>query len=519
LKPELAPIHFGTDGWRGIIADDFTYANVRRAARAVAAYIHDNEDPSRGVLVAYDTRFGSQRFAAVAAEAIADSGIRVQLASRVTPTPALSYMVRKLGAAGGVMITSSHNPWNWNGLKFKASYGGSASTAIMKQIEALIDSPPIEASCIEGRGGSVVETDFLPGYIEAIRSFVDLEGIVRAKQKFAIDVMYGAGRGILAGIFRELGLEHLELHGEVNPLFPGMNPEPILPHLRELQQAVVAHRCAAGLATDGDADRIGAVDEDGELVDANKIFCVLAEWLLKRRHWPGAITRAFNTTRMLDRIARAHGRELIEHGVGFKHVAALVMQGKEVLIGGEESGGIGIPRFLPERDGTLNALLLANAMADEGKPLGVLVEELQQKYGRHYYGRRDLHLDNEVMKSALQRAAAKPGQIGPFGVLRTEDLDGMKFFLDAGGANVAGGPHVPSVGICGEKVPGAEAWVLLRGSGTEPLLRVYCEAATPEAVEEILDAAVAFVSPSKPTTGSLGTPHGPVKAYEGTSHT
>src|SRR6266542_5359226 len=491
-------IKFGTDGWRGIIADDFTYANVRRAARAVAAYIHRNEDPSRGALVAYDTRFGSQRFAAVAAEAIAASGIRVQLASRITPTPALSYMVRKLGAAGGVMITSSHNPWNWNGLKFKASYGGAASPAIMKEIEALIDSAPIEASSIQGGGGSVIETDFLPDYIDAIKSFVDLEAIARARQRFAIDVMYGTGRGILAGIFRELGLEHLELHGEVDPLFPGMNPEPILPHLRELQQAVVAQRCAAGLATDGDADRIGAVDENGELVDANKIFCVLAEWLLKRRQWPGAITRAFNTTRMLDRIARAHGRELIEHGVGFKHVAALVMEGKEVLIGGEESGGIGVPRFLPERDGTLNALLLANAMADERKPLGVLVEELQQKYGRHYYGRRDLHLAKEVMQSALQRAADRPGRLGHLRVLRTEDLDGMKFCLDTYS------PHVPGRGKYGEEAPGAEAWVLLRGSGTEPLLRVYCEAATPETVEEILDAAVRFV-------------HEPAQACEGMS--
>ena len=486
MKPQTDPIKFGTDGWRGVIADDFTYANVRRVAGAIAAYVHRHEDPSRGVLVAYDTRFGSARFAAVAAEAIAASGIRVQLASRIAPTPALSYMVRKLGAAGGVMITSSHNPWNWNGVKFKASYGGAASPGIMKKIEALIDSTPVE-----GAGGSVTEADFLPDYIQAIRAFVDLEGIARAKQKFAIDVMYGTGRGILAGIFRELGLEHLELHGEVNPLFPGMNPEPILPHLRELQRAVVEHRCAAGLATDGDADRIGAVDENGEMVDANRIFAVLLEWLLKRRQWPGAITRAFNTTRMLDRIARAHGRELIEHSVGFKHVAELVTQGTEVLIGGEESGGIGVPRFLPERDGTLNALLLANAMADEGKPLGVLVEELQQKYGRHCYGRRDLHLAEEVKQSALQRAAARPDRLGVYRVLRTEDLDGIKFFLDA----PEGGPPSPASGKCGERAqaPGAQAWVLLRGSGTEPLLRVYAEAASPETLNQILNAAVAFV--------------------------
>ena len=467
----LEPIKFGTDGWRGVIADDFTFANVRRVARAIAAYVHQYEDPSRGVLVGYDTRFASDRFAMVAAEAIASSGIRVQVAREVTPTPALSYMVRELRAAGGVMITSSHNPWNWNGVKYKASYGGSATPEITQKIEALLDTPTIE-----GKGGVVVEADFKTAYIAAIKGFADLKQIAAARQKFAVDVMYGAGRGILAGIFGEIGVDCIELHGEINPLFPGMNPEPILPHLRELQRAVVAHHCAAGLATDGDADRIGAVDENGRLVDASQCFAVLLEWLLKRKRWPGAVTRAFNTTGMLDRIARAHGRLLIEHGVGFKHVVDIVLGGTEVLIGGEESGGIGIPRFLPERDGTLNALLLANVIAEEGKSLGQLVEELQEKYGRHCYGRRDLHLAEEVKQSALQRAAARPCAIGQYNVRRVEELDGFKFFLDADS-----GDH------------GAEAWVLLRGSGTEPLLRVYGEAAAPETLEEILDAAVEFV--------------------------
>ena len=472
-------IKFGTDGWRGVIADDFTYENVRRVARAIAAYVHRYEDASRGVLVAYDTRFGSRRFAQLTAETIAASGIDVQIAREITPTPALSYMVRKLEAAGGVMITSSHNPWDWNGVKFKASFGGSATPAITRKIESLLDAggphPPSSGEC-----GAITEADFKTDYIAAIRAFADLKLIAQAKQRFAIDVMYGAGRGILAGIFSELGVPHVEIHGEIDPMFPGMNPEPILPHLRGLQQAVVAHGCDAGLATDGDADRIGAVAEDGSLVDAHKCFAVLLEWLLKRKQWPGAVTRAFNTTGMLDRIARAYGRELIEHGVGFKHVADLVLQGKEILIGGEESGGIGIPRFLPERDGSLNALLLANVMAEEGKTLGQLVEALQQKYGRHYYGRRDLRLTEEAKQSALRRAAARPAALGSFKVLRIADLDGYKLFLDA-----------PTGGN------GAEAWLLLRGSGTEPLLRVYCEAASPELVEEILDAAVEFVSGSK----------------------
>jgi phosphomannomutase len=466
---ELQPIRFGTDGWRGVVADDFTFTNVRRAARAIAAYVHQYEDATRGVLVAYDTRFNSRGFAQAAAEAIASTGIAVKLAREITPTPALSYMVRQLGAAGGVMITSSHNPWNWNGVKFKASYGGSGTPEITQKIEALLDGPEIHGQ------GTVVEADIITEYIAAIKNFVDLDCIARARQKFAIDVMYGAGRGILRGIFEEIGVECVEIHGEINPLFPGMNPEPILPHLRELGEVTVAHGCQAGLATDGDADRIGAVDEDGNLVDAHKCYAVLLEWLLKRKRWPGVVTRAFNTTGMLDRICRAHGRLLVEHGVGFKHATEIVLSGTEVLIGGEESGGIGIPRFLPERDGTLNALLLANAMAEERKTLGQLVEELQQKYGRHYYGRRDLRLSEELKQSALERAAAKPSFIGKYRVLRTEDLDGYKFFLD-----VPGGRD-------------AEAWLLVRGSGTEPLLRVYAEAAAAETVEEILNSAVEFV--------------------------
>jgi phosphomannomutase len=474
-------ISFGTDGWRGVIADDYTFENVRRVARAIACYVHHYEDPTRGVLVAYDTRFGSRRFAEITAEAIAASGIRVQLAREITPTPALSYMVKKLGAAGGVMITSSHNPWNWNGVKYKAGYGGSASPAIIKKIEGYLGASPNEdAPAIVKAGGSVVEGDFKTDYIAAVKAFVDLKKIAAAKQKFCVDVMYGAGRGILDDIFTELGVPHLEIHPQIDPLFGGINPEPILPHLKGLQEAVVANHCDAGLATDGDADRIGAVSEDGQLVDAHKCYAVLLEWLLKRKQWPGAITRAFNTTKMLDRIAKAYGRELIEHGVGFKYVADIVLSGKQVLIGGEESGGIGIPSFLPERDGTLNALLLANVMADEGKTMGQLVEELQQKYGRHYYGRRDLRLTGEIKQSALTRAAARPATIGAYKVLRTEDLDGFKFFLDA----TEGKPAEPNA---------AEAWLLIRGSGTEPLLRVYCEAGSQQAVEAILSAALEFV--------------------------
>ena len=464
------PIKFGTDGWRGIIADDFTFDNVRRVGNAMAHYVHNNEDASKGLVVGYDTRFASRQAAEIISEVLAASGIAVRLSDDYTPTPALSHAVKDLGMAGGVMITSSHNPFNWNGVKYKASYGGSGTPAIMKTIEGELDSPRIERT-----GGSVTVADFKTPYIAAIKKFVDLDAIKRAGMRFAIDVMYGAGRGVLKAIFTEHGINHFEIRGELNPLFPGINPEPIEPHVAELQKAVVNAHAQAGMATDGDADRIGAVAEDGSFVDAHKCFCVILEWILKRKHWPGEIVRAFNTTRMLDRIAAKYGRKLNECGIGFKYICDLMLT-RDILIGGEESGGIGITRHLPERDGILNSLLLANIMAEEGKPLGELVRDLQREYGEHDYGRIDLHLSNEVKDEAMRRAQARPERIGSFGVQKIENLDGMKFFLDA-----------PTYGN------GAEAWVLVRASGTEPLLRIYCEAASPELVSQILKETEAFV--------------------------
>ncbi len=463
-------IKFGTDGWRGIIADDFTFDNVRRVGGAMAAYVRKNEDVSKGLVVGYDTRFVSKQAAEVISEVLAAAGIQVRLSDDYTPTPALSYAVKNLGAAGGVMITSSHNPYNWNGVKYKASYGGSGTPAVMRSIENELDSPRLQHD-----GGSVTITDFKSPYIAAIKAFVDLEAIKKAHFKFAIDVMYGAGRGVLKEIFSENGINHLEIRGELNPLFPGINPEPIQPHIAMLQQTVVHEDCQAGMATDGDADRLGAVAEDGSFVDSHKCFSVILEWLLKRKKWPGEIVRAFNTTRMLDRIAAKYGRKLHECGIGFKYICDLMLE-RDILIGGEESGGIGITRHLPERDGILNSLLLANIMAEEGKPLGHLVRDLQQEYGEHHYGRIDLHLSNEVKGEAMRRANEKPDTIGSFDVQKIESLDGVKFFLDA-----------PTNGN------GAEAWVLVRASGTEPLLRIYCEAASPELVSQILRETEAFV--------------------------
>jgi alpha-D-glucose phosphate-specific phosphoglucomutase len=481
----MTQIKFGTDGWRGLIADDFTFDNVRLVAGAIAAYVLKHEDPAGGVIIGYDTRFLSDRAARAIAEVIAGAGIPVRLANDYVPTPTVSYNVKKLGAAGGVMVTSSHNPWNWNGVKFKAKFGGSATPAIMQLIEKELDASATatgESDTASHKTGKrwapakVEEVDLKPAYVEAVSHFADLDLIRRANFKFAIDSMYGSGRGVLAKIFDAHGIRFVAIRQEVNPLFPGINPEPILPHVAMLQETVVKEKCHAGLVTDGDADRIGAVAEDGSFVDSHKCMSILLNWLLVYKKWPGDVVRAFNTTGMMDRIAAKHGRRLHECNIGFKYIADLMMD-HEILIGGEESGGIGYGRFLPERDGILNALLLANVMAEEKKPLGQLVADLQREFGAHYYGRRDLHISDEMKNGAIGRAAdGKTTKLGAYSILRRENRDGIKFYLDA-----------PKNGN------GADAWVLFRASGTERMLRCYVEAATPELVEEILEAGERFV--------------------------
>jgi phosphomannomutase len=477
-------IKFGTDGWRGVIAEDFTFDNVRIAAAAIGSYVLVKEDPSKGVCIGYDTRFGSRDFAVATAKVIASLGIPVSLADRYTPTPALSYAVLHRGAAGGVMITSSHNPAQWNGVKYKAAYGGSGSPSIMTEIATYLGEPTTPAAT----PAAITEVDFQTPYVEAISKFADLDIIAKSGLKFVVDTMYGSGRGVIAGILEPLGVDLVAIRGEVNPLFPGINPEPIEPHIRALQDAVVANKAQAGLATDGDADRLGAVDERGNFVDPHKIFSILLKWLIERKQWPGDVTRAFNTTSMIDRICAKHGRKLYEHGIGFKFIADLMLEpDKNILIGGEESGGIGIKRHLPERDGLLNSLLLANVMADEKQTLGELVASLQAEYGEHQYGRIDMHIDDSIKNAAIARAKAGIADgidaIGGMKVLRTSDLDGMKFFLDNPEAQ--------------DKPNAAETWLLLRASGTEPLLRVYSESCSKESVAKVLQAGKDFVLSSK----------------------
>jgi alpha-D-glucose phosphate-specific phosphoglucomutase len=473
----MAQIKFGTDGWRAIIADEFTFANVRIAAQAIAAYVHAKENPAKGLCIGYDTRFGSKAFARTCAEVVAATGIPVELADRITPTPALSYAVLHRKAAGGIMITSSHNPAQWNGVKYKGWYGGSGKPSMIAEIESRLGQPVARTA----QPAPITMVDFLPPYLAAIESFTSLDALAKSGMKFGLDSMYGAGLTYISEIFTRLGVAHVQIRGNADPLFPGINPEPIEPHIRALGEAVVANGCQAGLCTDGDADRIGATDEHGNFVDPHKIYCVLLSWVLKRHNdWPGAVTRAFNTTKMLDRICQKHGRELIEHGIGFKYVCDYMLE-RQIVMGGEESGGIGFQRHLPERDGLLNSLLLANVMAEEGKTLGQLVADLQEEYGEHQYGRIDLHISSEVKNGVIARAKAlQPGDpvFAGMPIYCQEDLDGVKFYLD--------NPEAMS------KPKAAETWLLLRASGTEPLLRIYTESCSKESVERLLESARCF---------------------------
>jgi len=469
MTQEETPIRFGTDGWRGVIAEDFTFANVRRVAQAIARYVRAQENWSRGIVVGYDCRFGSGRFARAAAEQLAANGIPVLLATSFVPTPAIAFAVRSRRAAGGVVITASHNPAQWNGIKFKASFGGSASPETMKKIEA--ELPGTDEALPGGAAGTGVETvDLVGPYIEEMERVVDFRKIAARNFFFVADPLYGAARQCLAKLFERNGIRHREIHGEADPLFGGLHPEPIEPHVRGLRQAVLASEADAGFATDGDADRIGAMDRTGEFIDSHQIFSILLRYLVEARGMTGGVAKTFTTTKLVDKLARKYGLPLYETPVGFKHIAELMLS-KDILIGGEESGGIGIPSLGgPERDGVLNAAVLAQAMAHYGKSLGELVAGLHEEFGPHHYGRVDLTLQPGQKERAME-AVSGDGlkEFAGCRITNREDLDGVKLYFDNG------------------------AWLLVRPSGTEPLLRVYSEAESPELVRQILGRAEEFI--------------------------
>jgi alpha-D-glucose phosphate-specific phosphoglucomutase len=466
----VSTIQFGTDGWRGVIAEDFTHENVRKVVHAITRYVVRAERPGRGILIGYDTRFASERFARVAAETVSAAGTPVWLASEACPTPALSLLVRLRGAAGGIQITASHNPYRWNGIKFKASYGSSAAPAIVAQIEAELAKvlrdgiPPLPP-----RKDLIHSLDVRTPYLETLAGLVDWDRLRAAKLRFLVDPMHGAGRGLLCELFRRHGVECDEIRGTLDPLFGGVNPEPIAPHIEALRHALRDGKFDAGFAFDGDADRIGAMDPDGTFITPHQIFSILFWHLAGTRKLTGEVAKTFSTTKMIDKIAAKFGRKVWETPVGFKYICDRMLE-SDILLGGEESGGIGTKLHLPERDATVNAVLLAEVMAWHGKRLKELVANLEREFGEYHYGRVDLTLKHGQKEKALHYfASAKFSRLLDWPIVRREDLDGVKVYL------------------------GDIGWVMVRASGTEPLLRIYAETARTETTKRVLEEVTRLV--------------------------
>ena len=467
----MTSIRFGTDGWRGVIAEDFTYENVRKVAHAIARYVARAGDPGSGVLIGFDTRFGSERFARVAAEAVAATGTPVWLAAGACPTPALSLLVRLRKASGGIQITASHNPFQWNGMKYKASYGSSASPAIVAEIEIALEKVLRDGvTPLPPRNDLIHSLDIRTPYIETIGTLVDWDRLRDSKFRFVVDPMHGAGRGLLCELFRRNGVPCDEIRGNRDPLFGGVNPEPIEPHVEALRKAMHEGKYDAGFALDGDADRIGAMDSDGTFITPHQIFALLLWHLVGTRKLTGDVAKTFSTTKLIDKIAAKFDRKVWETPIGFKYICDRMLE-SDILLGGEESGGIGTKLYLPERDATVNALLLAEVMAWHGKHLGELVAMLHREFGEHHYGRIDLTVKPSQKEQALRHFRnGKFNRLLDWQITRREDLDGVKVYL------------------------GEIGWVMVRVSGTEPMLRIYSETTSPETTRRVLAEVTKLVN-------------------------
>ena len=460
-------IKFGTDGWRGVIAREFTFANLSLVAQAYMDYLHREGLAEKGLVVGYDRRFLSREFADRVVEIACGNGIRVWLGDGYAPTPAISWAVHELQAGGGVMITASHNPSIYNGFKVKEAFGGSARPATTKLLEELVEAnieaerPLLELPLADAMAKGRVELiDMLPGYFNQIASYVDLELIRKASLPVVVDPMYGAGAGILPRLVPGVA----EIHNIENPSFGGFPPEPTPGHLEELAGLVKEGPYRLGLALDGDADRIGAVDENGEFFSSHQIFTVLLRHLFERKGFSGGVVKTVSTTRMIDLLCKKFGLELFETPIGFKHICELMLK-NDILMGGEESGGLGVKGHIPERDGILMGLLLMEAMAMSGKGVRRLLDETMDEIGRFSFRRLDLPINDGAKERLIARL--KTGGISTIAdrqVARENFLDGFKYIFNDG------------------------SWLLIRPSGTEPVLRLYSEAGDPQTVELLLAA-------------------------------
>ncbi len=460
-------IRFGTDGWRGVIAEDFTNANVRKVAYAIARYVVRYEQPAHGVIIGFDNRFGAEQFARIAAETVAMTGTPVWLCDEPCPTPAISLLVKQRNAAGGIVITASHNPYRWNGMKFKATYGSSALPAIVAKIETELETVMRKGiPTLPPRNELIQSISFRKDYLDTIEKLVDWDRIRRHPLKLIVDPMHGAARGLLRELLSRHGVNCDEIRGTRDPLFGGVNPEPIEPNVAALQQSVRGGRYDAGLAADGDGDRIGAVDSDGRFVTPHQIFSLLLWHMAGTRKLPGDVAKTFSSTKMVDKIGTKFGRSIFEVPIGFKYICELMLD-RDILLGGEESGGIGTKLYLPERDATVTALLLVELMAWHGKRLGELVQQLEKEFGEHDYGRVDLELKPGQKEKAIKHFASKKlTRFLNWKISKREDMDGVKLTFADGG------------------------WLLVRASGTEPMLRLYAETSRVDATQRILEEAV-----------------------------
>ena len=464
-------INFGTDGWRAVISDTFTFANLRLVAQAMADYIWEENDTDPSVVIGFDTRFLSDRYAAEVARVMAANKIQTWLARADTPTPAISYAVVHKKTTAGVMITASHNAPRYNGVKLKASYGGSASPTQNKRVEHILrrnqetlhgpNLMDFEAAIREER---IIKFDPAWAYYEHLGTLIDLDVISEGELRIVADGMYGSGRRAISEVLMRTRTRVHNIRHEMNPGFGGIHPEPIAKHLGLLMSEIQSGHWDVGLATDGDADRIGAVDSSGNFIDPHRIFALVLNYVLEKRGWRGSVVRTVSTTRMLDRIAQKYNLELIETPVGFNHIAEQILH-NGVVMGGEESGGITVQGHIPEGDGVLMGLLLLEVMADSRVPLQKLVADLLANFGPAQYARTDIKLKRPVAKATMVKMLVDlaPSQISGVQVEDVQTTDGVKYYLDDG------------------------SWLLIRPSGTEPVLRVYAEAPDDVRVRALLD--------------------------------
>lgn len=464
----MSEIKFGTDGWRDLMYDSFNLANVQRVVNAIARYTKDNHGEERGVVVGYDARFFSDLFAKKAAEVLTSQGIKVYYSERDFPTPVIAFAVTHYQAFGAIMFTASHNPPEYNGIKFIPEYAGPASIEITKAIETNLANLPETAQSL-GNSNSNLITGINPteAYLKQLRKLIDVDVIKKANLNIVIDPMYATGRGFLAELFRDCSIR--EIHNRRDPLFGGAMPDPQEEYLGELITSVKSRPNSVGLATDGDADRFGIVDSNGTYLNPNQVISLLMWHLITNRGLKGIAARTVATTHMIDRLGDLFGVEVVETPVGFKYIGEM-MRTRSVIIGGEESGGLSIQGHIPEKDGILACALMAELRAITGKPLMATLQEIYTKVGQFYTNRLDIHLPESVKASVLEYCKSNPPEmVGAIKVKEVRKIDGFKFVLSNG------------------------SWFLIRPSGTEPLIRVYFETNNNGELQDLISSVRSLV--------------------------